>query len=240
MNQFSRTEMMIGKESLEKLQKAKVAVFGLGGVGGYAFEALVRAGIGQIAVVDGDQFSETNLNRQILATWKTIGQSKVDVAEKRAKEICPNIKIEKYEMFFLPENAATLDFSGFDYILDAVDTVAAKLCLVEKANEAGVPIISCMGTGNKLDPTRFKVSDIYETSVCPLAKVMRHELRKRGIKHLKVVWSDEEPMVPIEGISDEKTTKRSIPASISFVPSVAGLVMASEVIKDISSKEGLL
>lgn len=225
-NQFSRTELLIGKEAVEKLQKAKVAIFGIGGVGSYVVEALVRAGIKNFTLVDKDVVDITNLNRQIIATHKTIGQPKVEVAKERILEINPNAKIEIYKEFFLPESKGFLD-ETIDYIVDAVDTVTAKIELVMRANKLNIPIISCMGTGNKLDPTKFEVSDIYKTSVCPLAKVMRKELKQRNIKKLKVVYSKEEP------IKNKDTKEKQVPASIAFVPSVAGLIIAGEVIKDL-------
>ncbi len=226
MSQFSRTELLIGKEAVEKLQKAKVAIFGIGGVGSYVVEALVRAGIKNFTLVDKDVVDITNLNRQIIATHKTIGQPKVEVAKERILEINPNAKIEIYKEFFLPESKGFLD-ETIDYIVDAVDTVTAKIELIMRANKLNIPIISCMGTGNKLDPTKFEVSDIYKTSVCPLAKVMRKELKQRNIKKLKVVYSKEEP------IKNKDTKEKQVPASIAFVPSVAGLIIAGEVIKDL-------
>ena len=227
-NQFSRTELIIGKEGVEKLHKAKVAIFGIGGVGSYV--GLARAGIGNFILIDKDKVDVTNINRQIIATHNTIGDSKVDVAKQRILEINPNANVKKIEQFFLPESPEILD-KTIDYIVDSIDTVTAKIELVLRAERLGIPIISCMGTGNKLDPTKFEVTDIYKTSICPLAKVMRKELRARGIKKLKVVYSKEEPIVPryIDG-------KERIPGSISFVPSVAGLIISSEVIKDILKK----
>lgn len=226
-NQFSRTEMLIGEKGIEKLKKSKVAIFGIGGVGSYTLEALVRAGIGDFILVDKDVVDETNLNRQIIATTKTIGESKVELAKQRILEINPNANVQIYQQFFLPETEGILD-SSIDYIIDAVDTVIAKIELAVRANQMNIPIISSMGTGNKLDPTRFEVSDIYKTSVCPLAKVMRKELKNKGIKKLKVVYSKEEPIK-----LDSK-----VPGSISFVPSVAGLILAGEVIKDLIKMEG--
>ena len=221
-NQFSRTEMLIGKEAIEKLKKAKVAIFGIGGVGSYTVEALARAGIGNFVLVDKDIVDETNLNRQIIATTKTIGRPKVELAKERILEINPNAKIEIYQQFFLPNTEGILDDS-IDYIVDAVDTVTAKIELVLRANKMNIPIISSMGTGNKLDATRFEVTDIYKTSVCPLAKVMRKELKNKGIRKLKVVYSKEEPI----------KIDRQTPGSISFVPSVAGLIIAGEVVKEL-------
>lgn len=220
-NRFTRTEPVIGKEGLEKLWNSRVAVFGIGGVGGYAVEALVRAGVGTIDIIDKDDVDVTNINRQIIATQKTVGRDKVEVMKARIAEIDPQITVNAYKEFFLPETE--WDFSVYDYVIDAIDTVTAKLDLVERAKATGVPIISSMGTGNKLDPTRFEVTTINKTSVCPLAKVMRRELKKRGITDLKVVYSQEEPL---------KQGDRT-PASISFVPPVAGLILAGEVIKDL-------
>ena len=226
MDQFSRTELLIGKEAIEKLKNSKVAIFGIGGVGSYVLEGLVRAGVGKFVLVDKDKVDITNLNRQIIATTKTVGQSKVQVAKERILEINPNANVEIYQEFFLPESKGILD-ETVDYVVDAVDTVTAKIELVIRANKLNIPIISSMGTGNKLDPTRFEVTDIYKTTVCPLAKVMRKELRTRGIKKLKVVYSKEEP------IKHTNIDSKQVPASISFVPSVAGLIIAGEVIKDL-------
>ena len=226
--QFSRTELIIGKKAIEKLKIAKVAIFGIGGVGSFVVEALVRAGVQNFILVDNDKISLTNLNRQIIATHKTIGKHKVDIAKERILEINPNAKVETYKEFFLPESEGILD-EDVDYIVDSIDTVTAKIELVIRANKLGIPIISSMGTGNKLDPTKFEVADIYKTSVCPLAKVMRKELKERGIKALKVVYSKEEPIK----INFEEDKKR-VPGSISFVPSTAGLIIAGEVIKDLT------
>lgn len=223
-NQFSRTENLIGNASLEKLKNARIAVFGIGGVGGYVVEALARAGVFNIDIIDNDTVSITNINRQIIATHSSIGKQKTDVMKARVLDINPQANVNVFNTFFLPENSNDFDFSVYDYIIDAVDTVTAKIELIMKANNSNVPIISSMGTGNKLDPTVFEVSDIYKTSVCPLAKVMRYELKKRGIKKLKVVYSKEQPI---------KNNNDRIPASISFVPPTAGLIIASEVIKDI-------
>lgn len=233
-NQFSRTELLIGKQKVEKLQKAKIAIFGIGGVGSYVVEALVRAGVQKFVLVDNDEICISNLNRQIIATTETIGKLKVEVAKKRILEINPRAEVETYQEFFMPETKGILDES-ISYIVDAVDTVTAKIELVLRAEKLNIPIISSMGTGNKLDPTKFEVADIYKTSVCPLAKVMRKELKARGIKKLKVVYSKEEPIKP-ETINEEETKKR-VPGSISFVPSVAGLIIAGEVIKDILKTE---
>ena len=235
MQKFLRTEMLLGKEAIEKLKRSRVAIFGIGGVGGYALEALVRAGVGEIDIIDSDEVALSNINRQILATTETVGQLKVDVAEARAKEINPNVKINKYPIFYLPETAHLFDFSNYDYVIDAIDTVKGKMELVKRANEVGTPIICSMGTGNKLDPTAFEVADIHKTSVCPLAKVMRGLCKKEGIKHLKVVYSKEIPITPheIEGAEQKGTAGRTSPASCSFVPPVAGFILAGEVVKDI-------
>ena len=233
MNQFSRTELLIGKDGVEKLANAKVAIFGIGGVGSFVVEALARSGIGNFVLVDNDEVDITNLNRQIIATHKTIGKPKVEIAGERILDINPNANVEIYREFFMPESKGILD-NSIDYIVDAVDTVTAKIELVVRAEKMNIPIISSMGTGNKLDPTRFEVTDIYKTSVCPLAKVMRKELKQRGIKKLKVVFSKEEPIKPLN--SNELTNKKQVPGSISFVPSVAGLIVAGEVIKDIIKK----
>lgn len=235
-NQFTRTEMLIGKEGIEKLKNAKVAIFGIGGVGSFVVEGLVRAGVGSFILIDKDDVSVSNLNRQLISTTKTIGESKVDVAKKRILEINPNAKVETYKEFFLPETTGILD-ETVDYVVDCVDTVTAKIELVLRSNKLKIPIISSMGTGNKLDPTKFEVTDIYKTSVCPLAKVMRKELRTRGIKKLKVVYSKEEP-IKIKTNDKEKEqdiNRKQTPGSISFVPSVAGLIIAGEVVKDIIS-----
>lgn len=250
LNQFSRTELLIGKESLEKLNKAKVAVFGIGGVGSYVVEGLARGGIGNFILVDDDKICLTNLNRQIIATNSTVGKPKVEVAKARILDINPNANVEIHQEFFMPESKEILD-DTIDYIVDAVDTVTAKIELVERANRLNIPIISCMGTGNKLDPTKFEVTDIYKTSICPLAKVMRKELRTRGIKKLKVVYSKEEPIKPEQyaesscktncicppGTKRKCTIRNQVPGSISFVPSVAGLIIAGEVIKDIYNEQ---
>ncbi len=246
LTQFSRTELLIGKESIKKLQDSKVAVFGIGGVGSFVVEGLVRAGVGNFVLVDDDEISLTNLNRQIIATRKTIGKAKVDVAKERILEINPNAKVQVIQEFFMPNSEDILD-SSIDYIVDSIDTVTAKIELVIRANKLNIPIISSMGTGNKLDPTKFEVADIYKTSVCPLAKVMRKELKARGVKKLKVVYSKEVPIKlcktlesNFEGkeISSKEAqiqpkSNSQVPGSISFVPSVAGLIIAGEVIKDI-------
>lgn len=228
-NQFARTEALIGKDGIEKLNNAKVAIFGIGGVGSFVVEGLVRAGVQNFILVDNDTVDLTNLNRQIIATHKTIGKAKVDVAKERILEINPNAKVEIYKEFFLPDSKGILD-DTVDYIVDTVDTVTAKIELVIRAKKLNIPIISSMGTGNKLDPTKFEVADIYKTSVCPLAKVMRKELREREISGLKVVYSREEPIKVKEKLEEE--TK--VPGSISFVPSTAGLIIAGEVIKDLT------
>ncbi|MBR3162815.1 MAG: tRNA threonylcarbamoyladenosine dehydratase [Clostridia bacterium] len=230
LSQFSRTELVIGKENIKKLNNSKVAVFGIGGVGSFVIEGLVRAGIGNFILVDKDNVDITNLNRQLIATKKTIGQAKVDIAKERLLDINPTAKIKTYKEFFLPETTGILD-NSIDYIVDCIDTVTGKIELVIRANKLKIPIISAMGTGNKLDPTKFEIADIYNTSVCPLAKVMRKELRNRGIKKLKVVYSKEMPIKP------KKDGEENVPGSISFVPSVAGLIIAGEVIKDIINKE---
>ena len=247
LTQFSRTELLLGKEAMDKLANSKVAVFGVGGVGGYVCEALARSGVGSFDLIDDDKVCLTNLNRQIIATRKSVGKYKTDVMKERILDINPDAKVEMHKCFFLPENADEFPFDKYDYIVDAVDTVTAKLELVMKAKEKGVPIISSMGAGNKMDPTAFEVADIYETSVCPLAKVMRHELRKRGIPGLKVVYSKEKPIAPKEdmansckthcicppGTARKCTQRRQVPGSNAFVPSVVGLIIAGEVIKDL-------
>ena len=249
-NQFSRTELLIGKESIERLNNAKVAIFGVGGVGSFVVESLARAGVQNFIIVDDDKVCLTNLNRQIIATYKTIGKYKVDVAKERILDINPKANVETYKEFFMPDSKEILDES-VSYVVDSVDTVTAKIELVMRANKLNIPIISSMGTGNKLDPTRFEVTDRYKTSVCPLAKVMRKELKARGIKKLKVVYSKEVPIKPKEtdeiscknycicppGTKRKCTAKNQIPGSISFVPSVAGLIIAGEVIKDIIGYE---
>lgn len=228
---FSRTELLFGKEAMKKLASSRVAVFGIGGVGGYTAEALVRSGVGEIDLIDNDRVSVSNINRQIVATDRTVGRYKVDVMKERAEEINPACKVGAYRIFYMPETAGEFDFTKYDYIVDAVDTVTAKLLIVENAKKRGVPVISAMGAGNKLDPTAFRVADISETRVCPLARVMRRELKKRGIERLKVVYSEEEPTLPAaEADSD---TKKRIPASNSFVPAVAGLILAGEIVRDL-------
>ena len=248
LNQFSRTQLLFGKEAMERLYNARVAVFGVGGVGGYTVEALARSGIGTLDLIDDDKVCLTNLNRQILATHKTVGKYKVDVAEERIHDINPDAVVNTYKTFYMPDTADQFDFSQYDYVVDAIDTVKGKLELVMQAQATGTPIISCMGAGNKLDPTRFRVADIYKTSGCPLARVMRTALRKRGVKHLKVVYSDEIPTRPIEdmsiscrshcicppGAKHKCNERRDIPGSTAFVPSVAGLIIAGEVVKDLA------
>ena len=229
LDQFSRTELIIGKEGINKLKNSKVAVFGLGGVGSYVVEGLVRAGIGNLVLVDHDTVDITNLNRQIIATHNTIGKPKVEVSKERILSINPNASVEIYQEFFMPETKGIID-SSVNYIVDCIDTVTAKIELVLRANELKIPIISCMGTGNKFDPTKFEIADIYKTSVCPLAKVMRKELKLRGIKELKVLYSKEEP---VKVTAEDSAKGKHAPGSISFVPSVAGLIISGEIIKDI-------
>lgn len=236
VNEFSRTALLLGDEAIEKLKKARVAVFGVGGVGGYTVEALARSGVGAIDLIDNDRVSLSNINRQIIATHSTIGQLKVEVAKERVLDINPNCEVKTYPVLYMPETADAFDFSLYDYVVDAIDTVTGKIELVMRAQEKGTPIISSMGAGNKLDPTAFEVADIYKTSVCPLAKVMRRELKKRGVKKLKVVYSKEEAITPVGEIEEDAQGRRSIPGSIAFVPSVAGLIIGGEVVKDIVSK----
>lgn len=247
LNQFSRTELLLGKAAMEKLKNSRVAVFGIGGVGGYTVEALVRSGVGTLDLIDNDKVCLTNINRQIYATRKTIGKYKVDVAEERCKDINPDVVINTYKTFYMPETAEKFDFSLYDYVVDAIDTVTGKIELAVNAAKAEVPIICSMGAGNKLDPSSFEVADIYSTSVCPLARVMRYELKKRGIKKLKVVYSKEKPLTPIDdvamsckkncvcppGTARKCTARRQVPGSTAFVPSAAGLIIAGEVVKDL-------
>lgn len=247
LTQFSRTELLFGKEAMDKLAGSKVAVFGIGGVGGYVCEALVRSGVGAFDLIDDDKVCLTNLNRQIIATRSTVGKYKTDVMRDRMLDINPNVEVEVHKCFFLPENADDFPWESYDYVVDAVDTVTAKIALVMKCKEKNIPIISSMGAGNKLDGSQFKVADIYKTKVCPLAKVMRRELKKRGVKKLKVVYSEEIPTRPIEdmaiscrnncicppGAEHKCTERRDIPGSVAFVPSVAGLIIAGEVAKDL-------
>ena len=234
--QFLRTEMLLGTRALERLQGARVAVFGLGGVGGYAVEALARSGVGSLDLIDNDTVSVSNLNRQILATHSTVGMRKVDAARQRVLDINPECQVRTYPVFYTPETADSFDFTQYDYIVDAIDTVTGKLALVEHARAAGTPIICCMGTGNKLHASAFQVADISKTSMCPLARVMRRELAKRGIRHLKVVYSQEEALTPT-GWEEEAAAlgKRQIPGSVAFVPGAAGLLLAGEVIRDLTT-----
>ena len=248
LNQYARTELIFGKEAMEALWNARVAVFGIGGVGGYTVEALARSGVGALDLIDDDKICLTNINRQIYATRKTVGQYKTDVAAARIAEIDPNIKVTTHKTFYTPETADQFDFTAYDYIVDAIDTVTGKLELVMNAKAANTPIICSMGAGNKVDPTAFEVTDIYKTSVCPLAKIMRYELRKRGVKSLKVVYSKEQPIKPVDdmaiscktncicppGTARKCTKRRQVPGSNAFVPSVVGLIIAGEVIKDIT------
>ncbi len=248
LNQFSRTELLFGKEAMQKLASARVAVFGIGGVGGFTVEALARSGVGEIDLIDDDKVCLTNINRQIIALRSTVGKYKVDVAKERLKGINPDIKINTYKTFYTPETADLFDFTQYDYVVDAIDTVTGKIELAVNAQKSGTPIISSMGAGNKLNPEKFEVADIYETSVCPLARVMRRELKSRGIKRLKVVYSKEKALTPIDdmaisckencicppGTQRKCTARRQVPGSTAFVPSVAGLIIAGEVIKDIT------
>ena len=252
LNQFSRTQLLLGPEAMEKLKNARVAVFGIGGVGGYVCEALVRSGVGAFDLVDDDKVCLTNLNRQIIATRKTVGKYKTDVMKERILEINPDAEVTVHKCFFLPENADTFPFEEYDYVVDAVDTVTAKIALVMKSQEAGVPIISSMGAGNKLDASAFRVADIYKTKVCPLAKVMRRELKKRRVRHLKVVYSKEPAMTPVDemaiscktncicppGTARKCTQRRQVPGSNAFVPAVAGLIVAGEIVRDLTGVRG--
>ena len=247
LNQFSRTQLLLGKEAMNRLAGARVAIFGIGGVGGYTAEALARSGVGELDLIDDDKVCLTNINRQIFATRKTVGKYKVDVAEERLKDINPDIIINKHQTFYTPETSENFDFSKYDYVVDAIDTVTGKIELVMQADKTKTPIICSMGAGNKLDPTAFEVSDIYKTSVCPLARVMRYELKRRGIKKLKVVYSKEKPITPVDdmaisckthcicppGTKRKCTQRRQVPGSTAFVPSVVGLIIAGEVIKDL-------
>lgn len=244
LDRFSRTQLVFGKEAMDRLKGSRVAVFGVGGVGGYTVEALARSGVGAIDIIDDDKVCLTNINRQIIATTKTVGKYKVDVAKERIEEINPDCKVTAFRTFYMPETADRFDFTQYDYVVDAIDTVTGKIALIENAKKAGTPIISSMGAGNKVDPTAFEVADIYKTSVCPLARVMRYELKRRGIKKLKVVYSKEKPIPPIAyedpngengclSKADKVPGKRQVPGSTAFVPSVAGLIIAGEVIKDI-------
>lgn len=251
MDQFSRTELLIGTEGVSRLKEARVAVFGIGGVGGYAAEALVRSGLGAIDLFDDDRVCLTNLNRQVIALRSTVGQYKVDVMEQRLKDINPQVEVSANKLFYMPDTADGVALDGYDYIVDAVDTVTAKLELITRAYRLGTPVISAMGAGNKLDPTRLRVADIYETSICPLSRVMRRELRKRGIPRLKVVFSDEPPIKTDEdpalscryhcvcppGTTRKCTARRDIPGSVSFVPSVMGLIIAGVIVRELSGRE---
>lgn len=252
LNQFSRTQLLLGQDGMDRLANARVAVFGVGGVGGFTVEALARSGVGAIDLIDDDKVCLTNINRQIIALRSTVGKYKVDVAAERLRDINQNIQVNTYKTFYMPDTAHQFDFSQYDYVVDAIDTITGKLELVMQAHKAGTPIICSMGAGNKLDPTAFRVADIYKTSVDPLARVMRHELRKRGIKKLKVVYSEEPPMRPVDdmasscrtncicppGAARKCTERRDIPGSNAFVPSVVGLIIAGEVIKDLSGVGG--
>ena len=252
LNQFSRTQLLLGQDGMDRLANARVAVFGVGGVGGFTVEALARSGVGTIDLIDDDKVCLTNINRQIIALRSTVGKYKVDVAAERLRDINQNIQVNTYKTFYMPDTAHQFDFSQYDYVVDAIDTITGKLELVMQAHKAGTPIICSMGAGNKLDPTAFRVADIYKTSVDPLARVMRHELRKRGIKKLKVVYSEEPPMRPVDdmasscrtkcicppGAARKCTERRDIPGSNAFVPSVVGLIIAGEVIKDLSGVGG--
>ena len=242
--EFSRTELVYGEEAMDRIRRARVAVFGIGGVGGYVTEALARSGVGQLDIVDNDTVSITNINRQIIALHSTVGEYKVDAAESRIRDINPGCIVRKYRTFYLPETENEFDFSQYDYIVDAIDTVTGKIAIVVNAEKTGTPVISSMGTGNKIHPALFEVADIYDTEMCPLAKVMRHELKKRGIRKLKVVYSKEKPLTPSPeayakymDAAEDKTRKRSIPGSTAFAPPVAGLIIASEVINDIAFKD---
>ena len=247
LNQFSRTQLLLGEAGMERLRNARVAVFGVGGVGGYAVEALVRSGVGTIDIFDDDKVCLTNLNRQIIATRDTIGKYKVDVMKERALSINPNVVINAHNCFYMPSNADEYDFSMYDYIVDAIDTVTGKIEIIMRAKAAEVPVISCMGAGNKLDATKFEVADIYDTEMCPLARTMRHEMKKRGVKKLKVVYSKEQPIRPIEDMQTpgndsaspldtarQGVARRAVPGSTAFVPAGAGLIAAGEVIKDLA------
>jgi len=250
LTQFSRTQLLLGEQGMEKLRNSRVAIFGIGGVGGYVCEALVRSGVGKFDIIDDDKVCLTNINRQIIATRKTVGKYKVDVMKERMLDINPDVSVNVYKCFFLPENADDFPFDEYDYVVDAVDTVTAKIELVMKCQEKGVPIISSMGAGNKLDASAFRVADIYKTQMCPLAKVMRRELKKRNVKKLKVVYSEEKPTRPLEdmsiscrtncicppGAAHKCTERRDIPGSVAFVPSVAGLIIGGEVVKDLIEK----
>lgn len=231
--QYSRSELLLGSEAMDKLKNSRVAVFGVGGVGGFAVEALARCGVGTLDLIDNDTVSVTNINRQIIALHSTIGRLKTEVAAERVHDIDPDIKVNVHSCFFMPETADSFDFTQYDYVVDAIDTVTGKIEIIMRAKAASVPVISAMGAGNKLDPTAFRVTDIYKTKGCPLARVMRRELKKRGVDRLKVVYSEEEPITPRIGNEEPQNGRRSVPGSVSFVPSAAGLILAGEVIKDI-------
>lgn len=233
--ELSRTQLLIGEEGIKKLSESKIAVFGVGGVGGYVVEALARCGVGTLILTDNDTVSISNINRQIIALHSTVGRLKTEVMKERLLDINPDINVELHNCFYLPDSHDDYDFAGYDYVIDCIDTVAAKLDIVCQSVSAGTKIISSMGTGNKLDPSRFEIADIYKTSVCPLARVMRYELKKRGVKKLKVLYSKEEP-IKVSAVPDEESTRRSVPGSIAFAPATAGLIIASEVVKDILAK----
>lgn len=235
---FVRTEMLLGRDGMDTLKNARVAVFGVGGVGGYVAEALARSGVGSLDLIDKDTVSESNINRQIIALHSTVGRYKTEVMKERILDINPQAEVRVHNCFYLPETMQEFDFEEYSYVVDAVDTVTAKIALVMQAEDAGVPIISSMGAGNKLNPTEFEVADIYQTTVCPLAKVMRRELKKRDVSHLKVVYSKEKPIKNSTTVEDDLGSQRTVPGSIAFVPSVAGLVIASEVVKDLISQCG--
>lgn len=232
-NRFARTQLLYGSEAMERLASCRVAVFGIGGVGGYVTEALARSGIGALDLIDSDRISITNINRQILATDKTVGMYKVDVARERIKEISPECNVRTYNIFYLPDTQDRFDFREYDYVVDAIDTVTGKLAIIQSAKKAGVPVMSSMGAGNKVNPAAFEVADIYDTAVCPLAKVMRHECRRRGIDSLKVVYSKEPPISPLEDVPEERPEGKAVPGSTAFVPAVAGLIIAGEVVNDL-------
>ena len=235
MSRFERTQMLLGEAAIKKLESSRVAVFGAGGVGGYVIEALARSGVGALDIIDHDTVSESNINRQILATDNTVGQYKADAARQRVAAINPGCKVNAIKLFYLPDTQNEIDFTQFDYVVDAIDTVTGKLLIIQNAKNAGVPVISAMGTGNKLDPSKLRVADIYETSICPLARIMRSELRKRNIDSLKVVYSEEKAMKPVEPVvNTDSSTRRDIPGSTAFVPSAAGLLIASEVVRDLT------
>lgn len=234
---FDRTRIVLGDDAIDKLKRSHVAIFGVGGVGGYAIEAIVRSGVGEVTIVDNDTVSPSNINRQIIALHSTIGEKKIDVAEKRIKDINPECIVHKSDSFFLPGMEEEFSFSSFSYVVDAIDTVSGKIALIEAANKYSIPIISSMGAGNKLDPTLFTITDIYKTNTDPLSRVMRRELKKRGIKKLKVVWSPEKPITPIKTMEEDNSKRRSTPGSVAFVPSVSGLIMAGEIIRTLAQGE---